>query len=172
MENTSGKHDLALQAIIITSQYSIAETQRALEAAIPPLDLTYQTYIAQGDYAAARAALAALPPLNNFILPPRDFTKLLLANGDSGQALGYEIGNPSTAASMIKYNIDIALHTPRRVLLSVNGDKVEIKVNALAPLVAKYQIPEVDAIAKKLDAKFTETLSAIAGLNAALEVSE
>ncbi|KAI3325490.1 hypothetical protein HD806DRAFT_449360 [Xylariaceae sp. AK1471] len=163
MENHSSEQASGLQQIVITSKYSFTETQTALEATIPPLDTTYQGYIAKGDYAGARAALEALPTLNNFILPPRNFTNLLLATGGSGQAIAYEIGNPLTAAKMIKYNLDIALHTPRRVLLRVNGDKVELKVNALAPIVAKYGIPEVDAIAKKLDANLTDTLRAVAG---------
>ncbi|TGJ83835.1 hypothetical protein E0Z10_g4903 [Xylaria hypoxylon] len=156
----------AIQPIIVSSKYSFSDTQKALEATIPPLNLTFQTYIAQGDYAGARAALEALPPLNNFILPPRNFTSLLLAIGESGQAVEYEIGNPFTAVTMIKHNIDIALHTPRRVLLRVDGDKVEFKVNAIAPLVAKYQNPEVDAVAKKLDATLTSTLRQVAGYDA------
>ncbi|KAI0530353.1 hypothetical protein GGR58DRAFT_493654 [Xylaria digitata] len=165
MENEGTKPTIS--PIIITSKHSFSETREALEATIPPLDLTFQTYIAEGDYAGARAALEALPPLNNFILPPRNFTGLLLAIGKSGQAIQYEIGNPLTAVTMIKYNLDIALHTPRRVLLRVDGDKVQFKVNALAPLVAKYRIPEVDAVAKKLDAKLTETLCQVAGYDSA-----
>ncbi|GAW17714.1 hypothetical protein ANO14919_071800 [Xylariales sp. No.14919] len=156
----------SVHPIIISSKHSFSETQQALEAAIPPLDLTFQTYIAEGDYAGARAALEALPPLNNFILPPRNFTGLLLAIGEGGQAIQYEIGNPLTAVTMIKYNLDIALHTPRRVLLRVDGDKVEFKVNALASLVAKYGIPEVNAVAAKLDAELTSTLRRVAGHDA------
>ncbi|KAI0814122.1 hypothetical protein GGR55DRAFT_676257 [Xylaria sp. FL0064] len=152
-----------METITTPSNFSFSETQKAFEAAIPALDLTFQTYIAQGDYAAARAALEALPPLNNFILPPRNFTGLLLAIGESGQALGYEVGNPLTASSMIRYELDIALHTPRRVLLRVDGDKVEFKYNLLAPLVAKYNIPEVDDIAKTLDAKITTALREVGG---------
>ncbi|KAI1421436.1 hypothetical protein F5Y12DRAFT_767690 [Xylaria sp. FL1777] len=152
-----------MEPITILSKLSFSETQKAFEAAIPPLDSTFQTYITQGDYAAARAALEALPPLNSFILPPRNFTGLLLAVGKSGQAVGYEIGNPLTASSIIQYNLDIALHTPRRVLLRDDGDKVEFKYDLLAPLVAKYKIPEVDDVAKKLDAKITSALRQAAG---------
>ncbi|KAI1163306.1 hypothetical protein F5B18DRAFT_651837 [Nemania serpens] len=152
-----------MQPIVISSKYSFSETQKALEAAVPRLDLTFQTYLADGDYARARAALEALPTLNNFIIPPRNFTGLLLAIGKSGQVVHYEIGNPLTAATMIQYNLDIALHTPRRVLLRVNGSKVEFKFEALAPIVAKYHIPEVDAVAKKLDAELTNILRRVAG---------
>ncbi|KAI8627232.1 hypothetical protein F5Y19DRAFT_183222 [Xylariaceae sp. FL1651] len=161
---------LAVQPIVIISKYSFGDTQSALESTIPPLDLTFRDYIAKGDYAGARAALEALPPLNNFILPPRDFTGLLRAIEASGQAIVYEIGNPLTAAMMAKYNLDITLHTPRRVLLRVEGDKVEFKFNALVPLVAQYGIPEVNAIAKTLDAKLTETLSDIAGHTASKSI--
>ncbi|KAI1184153.1 hypothetical protein F5B17DRAFT_442869 [Nemania serpens] len=155
-----------MQPIVISSKYSFSETQKALEAAVPRLDLKFQEYLAEGDYAGARAALEALPPLNNFVVPPRNFTGLLLAIGKSGQAVQYEIGNPLTAATMIQYNTDIALHTPRRVLLRVDGDKVEFKFDALAPIVAKYHIPEVDVVAKKLDAELTSTLRRVAGYEA------
>ncbi|KAF2972746.1 hypothetical protein GQX73_g689 [Xylaria multiplex] len=165
MENEGSKQ--TIRPIIITSKRSFSETQEALEATIPPLDLTFQTYIAEGDYVGARAALEALPPLNNFILPPRNFTGLLLTIGQSGQAIQYEIGNPLTAVTMIQHNLDVALHTPRRVLLRINGEKVELKVNALAPIVAKYQIPEVDAVAKKLDDELTKTLRRVAGYDTA-----
>ncbi|KAI0425573.1 hypothetical protein F5Y09DRAFT_321396 [Xylaria sp. FL1042] len=152
-----------METVTISSSLSFSETQEAFEATIPALDLTFQTYIAKGDYAAARAALEALPALNNFILPPRNFTGLLLAIGQSGQALGYEVGNPLTASSIIRYNLDIALHTPRRVLLRADGDKVEFKYDLLAPLVAKYNIPEVNDVAKKLDAKITTALRQAGG---------
>ncbi|KAI0397619.1 hypothetical protein F5Y17DRAFT_415164 [Xylariaceae sp. FL0594] len=163
MADTEVSHDI--KPIIITSKRSFAETKAALEATIPPLDLSYQALAAKGDYAGARAALKALPPLNNFILPPRNFTTLLQTIGEPGEAVAYEIGNPLTAVSMIKYKIDIGLHTPRRVLLRVDGDKVQLKVNPLAALVAKYGIPEVDAIARKLDATLRDTLSKVGGLD-------
>ncbi|KAI1203988.1 hypothetical protein F5X97DRAFT_318010 [Nemania serpens] len=152
-----------MQPIVISSKYSFSETQKALEAAVPRLNLKFQDYLAEGDYLGARRALEALPPLNNFIIPPRNFTGVLLAIGKSGQEIQYEIGNPLTAATMIQYNLDIALHTPRRVLLRVNGDKAEFKFDALAPIVAKYHAPEVDSIAKKLDVELTSTLLRVAG---------
>ncbi|KAI1119883.1 hypothetical protein F5Y10DRAFT_259463 [Nemania abortiva] len=155
----------AAESITISSNHSFSETQAALEATVPPLNLTFQTYLAKGDYAGARTALEALPPLNNFILPPRNFTGLLLAIERSGQVVQYEIGNPLTAATMIQYNLDIALHTPRRVLLRGDGGKVEFKFDALAPLVATYQIPAVDTIAKKLDAELTNALRQAASYN-------
>ncbi|KAJ8132838.1 hypothetical protein O1611_g790 [Lasiodiplodia mahajangana] len=151
-----------VEPLVIPSNYSFSETQAALEAAIPPLNLTFQTYLARSDYAGAHEALENLPPLNNFILPPRNFTGLLLAIGQSGQAIQYEIGNPLTAITMAQHNLDISLHTPRRVLLRVDGDKVEFKFDALAPLVAKFRIPEVDILARRLDAELVNALHRVA----------
>ncbi|KAK5625246.1 hypothetical protein RRF57_000962 [Xylaria bambusicola] len=151
------------ETITVPSKLSYEDTQKALEAAIPPLDLTFQTYVANGDYAAARAALEALPPLNNFVLPPRSFTGLLKAIGASGQAVQYEIGNPLTAVTMAQHNLDIGLHTPRRVLLRVEGDQVVFKYNLIAPLVAKYNNAEVNDTATKLDTRITNVLRQIGG---------
>ncbi|KAI1291382.1 hypothetical protein F5Y03DRAFT_376879 [Xylaria venustula] len=149
--------------ISILSTRSFSETKKAFEAAVPPLNLTFQQHLAKGEYDAARAALEALPPLNNFLNPPRNFTGLLLAVGQSGQALQYEVGNPLTASSIVHYNLDIGLQTPRRVLLRVDGDKVEFKYELLAGIVAPYKIPEVDEIAKKLDAKIIHALRQAGG---------
>ncbi|KAI0506500.1 hypothetical protein F5B22DRAFT_623324 [Xylaria bambusicola] len=151
------------ETITIPSKFSYEDTQKAVEAAIPPLDLTFQTHVANGDYAAARAALEALPPLNNFVLPPRSFTGPLKAIGASGQSVQYEIGNPLTAVTMAQHNLDIGLHTPRRVLVRVEGDKVVFKYNLIAPLVAKYNNAEVNDTATKLDARITKALRQIGG---------
>ncbi|KAI1821600.1 hypothetical protein F4861DRAFT_541772 [Xylaria intraflava] len=135
----SKHNEQTIQTIAITSKHSFDETKTALEATIPPLDLTA------------------------FVLPPRDFTGLLRTIGKNGQALGYEIGNPLTAVTMVRYELDIAPFAPRRVLLRSDGDKVELKVNPLAPLVAAYGVPEVDAVAQKLDADLTSVLRKVAG---------
>lgn len=150
------------ETISITSNLSFEDSQKALEAAIPPLDLSFQTYVVNGDFAGARAALEALPPLNNFVLPPRSFTGILTGIGASGTAVQYEIGNPLTAITMAQHNLDIGLHTPRRVLLRVEGDKVVFKYNLIAPLVAKYNNAEVNDTATKLDARIQNALRKIA----------
>ncbi|KAJ3578736.1 hypothetical protein NPX13_g1835 [Xylaria arbuscula] len=151
-----------VETISITSSLSFEDSQKAFEAVIPPLDLSFQTYVANGDLPGAKAALEALPPLNNFFLPPRSFTGILTAIGASGTAVQYEIGNPLTAITMAQHELDIGIHTPRRILLRVEGDKVVFKYNLIAPLVAKYNNAEVNDTATKLDAKIQATLRKIA----------
>ncbi|KAI1430878.1 hypothetical protein GGR50DRAFT_682599 [Xylaria sp. CBS 124048] len=152
--------------ITISSTHSFAEIKEAFERVIPPLDLTsYKTAVSTGDHNTARAAIQNLNLCKLYTFPPpRDFTALLRTIDVVRQAIVYEVGNPLVAAIMVQHNLDIALHMPRRVLVRVNADKVELRADALAPLVAKYGNPQIDEIARQLDEGLTDLLRDIAGL--------
>ncbi|KAI1332458.1 hypothetical protein F5Y16DRAFT_357844 [Xylariaceae sp. FL0255] len=147
---------------VIVSSYSFEETKKKLESTIPPLDNTYQADLIKGNYAAARAALEALPPLNNFIIPPRNFGSLLGVIGEKAQSVVYEVGNPLTATKLASYNLEISTHTPRRIQLLVENGKVKFRYDLLLPIVAQYGIKEMEDIARELDAKIVTTLEAVA----------
>lgn len=90
----------------ITSQRSFEDTKAALESAIPPLNNTWLATLQAGNTAGALAELRALPALNNFILPGRDFGRLITVWGITGKkAVQYEIGNPYTASKLVRTNL-------------------------------------------------------------------
>lgn len=94
----------------IASKRSFNDTRVALESAIPPLNTAWRQFLAAGQPAEALAALKALPTLNNFILPARDFGQLIQIYGIEGKrAIQYEIGNPYTASKFARYNLGAAV---------------------------------------------------------------
>ncbi|KAH8682565.1 hypothetical protein BX600DRAFT_430437 [Xylariales sp. PMI_506] len=152
--------------ITIPSNRSFADTQAALAAAIPTLDLTWKTYLAEGDYPAALAALQALPPLNNFVVPPRDFGALLplllvAANGTTNAAAAESCGQA--------YDLDVALHVPVRLLLRsspvaiADGGMPFFEFSSPVATLGQFGIPQVDKVAAELERNLTESLVAVAG---------
>ena len=94
----------------ILSQRSFADTKAAFEAAIPPLNNTFRDLLLAGNAAGALAALQALPPLNSFVVPPRDFGALVRVQGVEGaKAVQYEIGNPLTASEVARFDLGVSV---------------------------------------------------------------
>lgn len=95
--------------VTIVSNRTFEATKTAVEANIPPLNTTYSNLLRAGNLAGASAALAALPVLNQFIIPARDFGLLTSTVGVSRKAVQYEIGNPRTAVLMAQYQLGVAV---------------------------------------------------------------
>lgn len=90
----------------ILSSRSFNETRAALEAAIPPLNTTFSALLQAGNTAAALEALKALPALNNFIVPARNFGALVTVWDEPlKNAVQYEIGNPYTASKFVRFQL-------------------------------------------------------------------
>lgn len=101
----------------IVSKRSFNDTRAALESAVSALNTAFKQHLDAGRFALAFEALKALPPLNNFILPARDFGQLIRIHGIKGKsAVQYEIGNPYTASKMARYHLGVAVclepHSP------------------------------------------------------------
>jgi hypothetical protein len=100
---------ILISHITVISNRTFEATKAAIETNIPPLNTTYATLLRSGDLAGAAAALAALPVLNQFILPARDFGLLTSIVGLNRKAVQYEIGNPHTALLAAQYQLGIAV---------------------------------------------------------------
>jgi len=100
----------------ITSQRSFIDTRAALESAIPKLNTTFMDQFTAGNVDGAREALKALPALSSFVVPPRDFGRLVtiwgvgLTVGEA--AIQYEIGNPYTASKFGRFNLAASVSFP------------------------------------------------------------
>ncbi|KAK0651130.1 hypothetical protein B0T16DRAFT_403209 [Cercophora newfieldiana] len=102
----------------ILSSRSFNATRTALEGAIPPLNTTFSALLAAGNAAAALEAFKALPALNNFIVPARNFGALVIVwNEPAKRAVQYEIGNPYTASKFVRFQLGASLYAPIRVSL-------------------------------------------------------
>ncbi|OIW25344.1 hypothetical protein CONLIGDRAFT_691269 [Coniochaeta ligniaria NRRL 30616] len=142
----------------IVSKRSFADTRVALEAAIPPLNMTFRTLLAANDIPGALEALKALPTLNDFIVPPRDFGSLVRVFNINGRnALQYEIGNPYTASKMAQYNLEVAVYAPIRVaLLEDPVGVVKFVFDTPTTTFGQFADWRIDAVATKLDMALTQ----------------
>ncbi|KAI1845514.1 hypothetical protein JX265_011623 [Neoarthrinium moseri] len=156
---------ISLNHVIIPCRWNLDSAKAALESAVPPLDLAaYKTARSSGNNAQALAALQALPTLNNFVVPPRDFGSLLSVLDQTGKAFQYEIGNPLTALSMARFELGIALYAPIRVLLrqtSLGGAVFEF--DRPIDTMGQFGNSRVDKIAQDLDRDLTQVLVQAAG---------
>ncbi|KAH8889092.1 hypothetical protein GQ53DRAFT_748548 [Thozetella sp. PMI_491] len=141
----------------------------SLETSLPPINTTYSTLIQAGDVAGALAALEALPPLNSFIIPPRDFGSLLQVKNITGKlAVQYEIGNPLTATNMSQYYLPVVLYAPVRVVLSELendpypcGFSFDTPTSTFGNLAGRN--PDVLAVAQFLESELRTTLVTACG---------
>jgi hypothetical protein len=153
-----------IQHVTIPCNRTFEAAKAALEAAVPALNTTYQSYLASGDAQGALAALQALPTLNSFVTPPRNFGALLALLNHTAKAVQYEIGNPLTATRMTQYELGVAVYTPIRVLLRESPEGVAgFEFDSPASALAQFQNANVDMIAKELDRNLTQVLVEAAG---------
>ncbi|KAK9769696.1 hypothetical protein SCAR479_13634 [Seiridium cardinale] len=150
--------------VTIPCNRSFEEAKAALERAIPPLDLTFHASSKAGNFQAAHAALKALPTLNNFVLPPRNFGRLLNVLDREGKAVQYEIGNPLTATLMTQHELGVGLYAPVRVLLREdrNGEAF-FEFDRPTSTMGQFEDDKVNVVARELDRDLTEVLVIAAG---------
>lgn len=139
------------------------DTSAALENLVPQINTTYQTLLAGGDIPGALLALQSLPVLNSFIVPPRNFGRLLSTLNKTGRALQYEIGNPYTANRMNYYELDISLYAPIRVLLREENGVAMFEFDRPRSTMGQFGNIGVDDIANQLDRNLTAVLMEAAG---------
>jgi hypothetical protein len=142
------------------SRRDFAGTQAALEGLVPAMDYTYRQQLEAGEVEAALASLQALPGLNRFSVPARDFGGLLRVVGQEGrQALQYELGNPLTATEMTRFELDVAVYAPVRVLLRTGEDgEVAFEYDRPRSTMGQFGNPDVDEVAEGLDRRLEEVL--------------
>ncbi|KAK7755432.1 hypothetical protein SLS62_002660 [Diatrype stigma] len=151
--------------VLIPCKDTFEATRATLEKTIPPLDYAYREPLQSGNRKAALGALRALPRFNNFTKEPRDFGKLLDVIGKHGvKAVQYQIGNPLTATTMAKYQVEAGLFLPVTVLLSVDaGGLVAFKYVRPRSLMSQFKHRALYEAATQLDRDLLDMLSQIAG---------
>lgn len=151
--------------VLIPCKDTFEATRATLEKTIPPLDYAYREPLQAGNRKAALGALRALPRFNNFTKEPRDFGKLLDVIGKHGvKAVQYQIGNPLTATTMAKYQVEAGLFLPVTVLLSVDaGGLLAFQYVRPRSLMGQFKHRALSEAANQLDRDLLDMLSQIAG---------
>src|SRR5262249_23652494 len=94
---------IAVEHVKISSERSFAEVRRRLEDTLPKLDGSIVEALRSGDQKRVTEYEENGPELS--IIEQRDHGALLQAFGGTRNALQYEIGNPSTASKLMRYQL-------------------------------------------------------------------
>lgn len=153
--------EIAMQHVTIRATKPFEAVRAALEAAIPPLDHSYEELLRSGNVTEARDRLEGLAPLSIFSI--RDHGSLLQVTGSRHKAIQYDIGNPLTASRMTRHVLSAALYAPIRVLLREATDgSAAFEYDRPATSFGQFGDKDVDAVAGELDRRLRDTLLAAA----------
>lgn len=153
--------EFVMQHVTIHAAKPFEAVRAALEAALPPLDHSYEELLRSGNVAEARDRLEGLAPLS--IFGTRDHGSLLQVAGSRRKAIQYDIGNPLTASRMTQHVLSAALYAPIRVLLREAPDgHAAFEYDRPRTSFGQFSDKDVDAVAEELDRRLRETLMAAA----------
>ena len=153
--------EVAMQHVTIHAAKPFEAVRAALEAALPPLDHSYEELLRSGNVTEARDRIEALAPLS--IFGTRDHGSLLQVAGSRQKAIQYDIGNPLTASRMTQHVLSAALYAPIRVLLREAADgNAAFEYDRPKTSFGQFSDKDVDAVADELDRRLRETLLAAA----------
>jgi len=162
MEAQATVTTVTIDHVVIRASRSFDAVRTALEAALPPIDHRYASLVASGQADAARALLERGAPLS--IFGSRDHGALLRIAGLERKAIQYDIGNPLTATRMTRHALSAALYAPIRVLLREDADGHAVfEYDSPATTFGQFGDPEVERVARDLDAQLRSALQAAAG---------
>lgn len=158
---TQSARTLAVEHITIVTRRSFAHVHAALIARLPQLDPRLIDLLMKGQTDAIAAERATGPKLWLFLA--REHGRLLAAEGQSANAIQYEIGNPLTAERMTRHQLPAALYAPLRVLLYENPQGfATFEYDRPSSLFAQYGDDRVTQVGRELDAELQAVLLAAA----------
>ncbi|MFZ8332610.1 DUF302 domain-containing protein, partial [Staphylococcus aureus] len=79
------------------------------------------------------------------------------------RAIQFEVGNPSTAATMTRHDLGAALYAPIRILVREDGAGTAIEYDRPTSTFGSLGDPNIDVVAAALDARIGALAAALAG---------
>ena len=110
-----GEHTIVVHHVEVRAAVPAADVHRKLIALVPRLDSRLARILRAGDREAVERERREGPPL--WLFEVREMGSLLAVEGRSAVVYQYEIGNPVTAESMVRYAAGAGLYAPLRLLL-------------------------------------------------------
>jgi uncharacterized protein (DUF302 family) len=153
--------EFTMQHVTIHAAKPFEAVRAAFEAALPPLDHSYEELLRSGNVTEARDRMEGLAPLS--IFGTRDHGSLLQVAGSRQKAIQYDIGNPLTASRMTQHVLSAALYAPIRVLLREAADgNAAFEYDRPKTSFGQFSDKDVDAVAEELDRRLQDALLAAA----------
>jgi uncharacterized protein (DUF302 family) len=157
VEPVSTSVSVPVEHIRLVSAKPFDEVAAALEHAIPELDPGVIKALASGD---EKRAAEIEKGQKLFIFSTRNHGALLASIGRPEKARQYEIGNPMTAARMVRHQLAAALYAPLRVVLYANpSGGSTFEYDRPSTLFGQFGDAQVTAVGQELDEELNEALT-------------
>lgn len=156
MNIVASTRTISVSHVEVRSGLSPLQVHERLLAVVPRLDPRLVDMARRGDRDAVERERRDGPPL--WLFEVRDLGALLSLEGRTERAYQYEIGNPLTAESMVRYHAGAGQYAPLRVVLyGENGGSV-IAYDRPSDLFAQFGDERVTRVGQELDRELESVL--------------
>jgi hypothetical protein len=150
---------ISLRHVEVRSRLSAQQVHDRLLTIVPRLDPRLADMARRGDTEATERERSNGPPL--WLFEVRDMGSLLALEGRTARVYQYEIGNPLTAESMIRYRAGAGQYAPLRlVLYEENGGSV-IAYDLPSDLFGQFGDERVTKVGHDLDRELKSALNQV-----------
>lgn len=156
MTNATNSTVLNIRHIEVRTSLPVDQIHTRLLATLPLLDPNLVDMLRRGDAAAVERQNREGPPL--WLFEFRDMGALLAVEGRAAKAYQYEIGNPLTAESMVRYQPAAGLYAPLRVVLYEDHGLGVLAYDLPSDLFGQFGDERVTAVGRELDRKLETVL--------------
>ena len=148
---------VSVHHVEVRSSLPARHIHERLLAVVPSLDPRLAAIANRGDTAAAERERREGPPLWLFLV--RDLGSLLALEGKAAPVYQYEIGNPLTAESMVRYHAGAALYAPLRVVLYEESGQSVLAYDLPSDLFGQFGDERVTQVGRDLDRELKAALT-------------
>jgi len=153
---------ISVHHVEVRSPLPAEQVHGRLLAVVPRLDPRLADMARRGDTAAVEREHREGPPL--WLFEVREMGSLLALEGRTARVWQYEIGNPLTAESMLRYHPGAGQYAPLRVVLYEEGSGSVIAYDLPSDLFGQFGDERVTQVGRDLDRELQGVLDqALAG---------
>jgi hypothetical protein len=150
-----------IEHIRLRSELPVDQVHRRLLETVPCLDSSLLEMLERGDVEAVERERREGPPL--WLFGVRDLGSLLNIEGRTERAYQYEIGNPLTAESMVRFNLEAGLYAPVRILLYASDGGCLFAYDKPSSVFGQFNDDRIRTTSEGLDAKIFRALNIAMG---------
>jgi hypothetical protein len=156
MTKTASQRTISVHHVEVRSSLSAQDIHERLLSVLPRLDPKLADMARRGDTEAVERERRDGPPL--WLFEVRDMGSLLALEGRTARVYQYEIGNPLTAESMIRYQAGAGQYAPLRVVLyDENGGSI-VAYDLPSDLFGQFGDERVTKVGRELDRELESVL--------------
>lgn len=156
MTNASSTRTISVHHVEVRSSLSAQQVHDRLLNTVPRLDPKLADMLRRGDVQAVERQRREGPPL--WLFHVRDMGSLEAVEGRQARVYQYDIGNPLTAESMVRYRSGAGQYAPLRVVLYDEAGGSVIAYDRPSDLFGQFGDERVTKVGLDLDRELESVL--------------